>query len=402
MSLEKLPIELIHKIFNYLQTHDIFLSFYNINIYLNKILNIYDKYQLNFQTITMKNFNLTLDYINPCQVICLTLSNLDDTPGQFHLFLSLFSLKQFTSLQSLQLIQPTNPLDLNKILMDLSTLNSLRSLSIIHCQPSSVNQETFLILSSYLNQSKNLHRLYLSGTLNTIFEYNFLSSIQYLYFNDNIFNTITLQTLTTRMPYLKTLDTAITLNIKSIDSLLFINLTHLTMTIFINLNNSDLKILFHQMSSLKFLKIFANGKQWFNGHFWEESLPLNLQIFHFNFSTQSIYTNEQSIIETFQTSFWLEKKSWYVMLDYQINPTMIHLYSLPYCDTQFYYRPSMDPSHQFRSSIAIPKSYLDNVTKLTVDLSTLITEVKRIIYIEKKKNYLNIYINIFFLVKFII
>jgi len=62
------------------------------------------------------------------------------------------------------------------------------------------------------------------------------------------------------------------------------------------------------------------------------------------------------------------------MLDYQRNSTMTHLYSLPYCDTQFYYRPSMDPKRKFRSSIPIDKPYLNNVTKLTVDLSTLLTE----------------------------
>jgi hypothetical protein len=127
------------------------------------------------------------------------------------------------------------------------------------------------------------------------------------------------------------------------------------------------------MLSLVFFKIIANGKQWFNGHFWEECLPINLQIFQFNFCTQSIYINEQIIFETFQTSFWMNKKHWYVMLDYQMNPTMIHLYSLPYCDTQFYYRPTMNPNRKFRSSI---KSNMNNVTKLTVDLSTLITEVK--------------------------
>ncbi|CAF4402457.1 unnamed protein product, partial [Adineta steineri] len=59
---------------------------------------------------------------------------------------------------------------------------------------------------------------------------------------------------------------------------------------------------------------------------------------------------------------------------YQMNPTMIHLYSLPYCDIQFYYRPSMNPSLKFRSSISNNESYMDKVTRLTVDLSTLITE----------------------------
>jgi hypothetical protein len=36
----------------------------------------------------------------------------------------------------------------------------------------------------------------------------------------------------------------------------------------------------------------------------------------------------------------------------------------------------MDPNRQFRSSIPINKPYLNNVTSLTVDLSTLITEIK--------------------------
>ncbi|CAF1434923.1 unnamed protein product, partial [Adineta steineri] len=53
---------------------------------------------------------------------------------------------------------------------------------------------------------------------------------------------------------------------------------------------------------------------------------------------------------------------------------MMHLCLLPYSDTQFYYRPSMNPSLKFRSSISNNESYMDKVTRLTVDLSTLITE----------------------------
>jgi hypothetical protein len=385
VSLDRLPIELIHKILNYLQTYDIFISLYNINTYINTIINTHDRYQLNFQSITRSNFDLILRYINPCQVISLTLSNMDDTPGQYQLFLSLFTVKQFLRLQTLRLIQPSNPIDLNQILTDLHTLDSLQSLSIIHCQPTSVNQQTFLILSSFLSSSTSLRRLYLSGTLNTLFEYRFLSSINHLYFNDNIFNTIPLQTIITRMPYLKSLDTAITSKINSIHLPSLIHLTRLTLTIFIEMKNSEMKILLHPMSSLLFLRIIANGKQWFNGHFWEECLPLNLRIFQFNFCTQSIHINEEIIFETFQTSFWMHRKHWYVILDYQMNPTMTHLYSLPYCDTQFYYRPTIDQNRKCRSSIPIKTSYLENVTKVTIDLSEFVTEVK-FLYKLRRKN----------------
>jgi len=394
--LDKLPIELIHNILNYLDSHDIFISLYNISRYINAILTAYDRYKLNFQSITMSHFYVNLHYINPYQVISLTLSNMDDTPGQFQLFLSLFSIKQFTCLQSLQLIQPPNPIVFNTILKDLHTFDSLKSLAIIHCQPSSVNHETFVFLSSFINTSKSLCRLYLSGALNSIFEYNLISSISHLHFNDNIFNTISLPTIVSQMPHLNSLNTSITspMNYNYLPSL--IHLTRLTITIFIHMKNSDLKILLNKLSTLTFLKIIANGKQWFNGHFWEQCLPLTLRTFQFNFCTQSIDINEQIIFETFQTSFWLDIKHWYVMLDYQMNPTMTHLYSLPYCDTQFYYRPLMDSTRKLHSSIPINKPYLNKVTTLTINLSTLITEVNIISIQNKTAKYLFDYFSVIY------
>jgi hypothetical protein len=162
------------------------------------------------------------------------------------------------------------------------------------------------------------------------------------------------------------------------------------------LKNSDLKILLNKLSTLTFLKIIANGKQWFNGHFWEQCLPLTLRTFQFNFCTQSIDINEQIIFETFQTSFWLDIKHWYVMLDYQMNPTMTHLYSLPYCDTQFYYRPSMDSTRKLRSSIPINQPYMNKVTTLTINLSTLITEVKILSIQNKTTKYLFDYFSVIY------
>ena len=109
-------------------------------------------------------------------------------PGQFQLFFSVFSIKQFIHLESLQLIQPLNPLNLNRILLDARQLNFLQVLSILHCQQSNVNQETFVILASLIDDSISLRRLQLSGTFNTLFHYQFSSTVKHLYFNNNIFN----------------------------------------------------------------------------------------------------------------------------------------------------------------------------------------------------------------------
>ena len=380
VSFERLPIELIHQIFHYLHTDEIFQGVMNLNHSLDRIVHTYDRYQLNFQSIERTRFGFILQHIHPSQVIALTLSNVDETPGEFQLFLKRFSLRQFFRLQSLRLIQPSNPTDLNGILVNLHTLASLRSLAILHCSSSSVNAQTFDILSSFLQSSTSLQRLSLSGTVNDLFEHSFHSSIDHLYFNESIFNTIPLSIITTRMPFLKSLDTAITLKSNPIQSSpSFNHLTRLILTIFIEMKPTNMNNLLESLSKLTFLKLIANGQQWFNGQFWEDSLPENLRTFQFNFSAQAMEINEDnSLLKTFQTDFWLHQKHWYVMLDYQMNSTMIHLYSLPFCDAHFYYRPTMDLTRTFRSSIPLEKSYLDHVTLLTVDLSTLINEVRLI------------------------
>ncbi|CAF0953166.1 unnamed protein product [Adineta ricciae] len=374
----QLPIVILHRVLNYLDSYDIFYSLYHLNIRLDEILNSYNQHRLDFQSISMSKFDFILERINPGKVISLTLSNMDDTPGQFRLFLKSHSLAQFQHIESLQLLQPSNPIDFNEILLQLQANQTLKSLSILHCPSSAVNPQTFQLLSSFINNSQTLQRLYLSGTLNSLFEHQFTSSINHLYFNDNIFNTISLSTITSRTPHLNSLDTAITHKLQSHPLPFLDHFTRLTLTIFIDMPKFDMENLLKHTPRLVFLKLIANGKQWFNGQFWEQCLPATLKTFQFNFCTQMNNLNEERILDTFQTSFWIDVKHWPVILDYQMNPTMLHLYSLPFCDTQFYYRPSIDSNRQFRSSIPTDRAYMRNVENLTIDLSTLLAETKNL------------------------
>ena len=200
LSFDQLPVELIHKILHYLQYHEIFFSFDNISTRMNDILNVYDRYRLNFQSIDMSHFYITLHHMKPEQIISLTLSNMDDTPGQFQSFLSEFSIKEFVRLECLELIQPTNAHHLNAILRDLSGLETLKSLSIVHCPPSSVNQQTFEHLTTFLRRSTALRSLHLTGALNNVFEYPFHSSVYALAYIQNVFNTTPLTTILSPMP----------------------------------------------------------------------------------------------------------------------------------------------------------------------------------------------------------
>jgi hypothetical protein len=124
--LDFVPVELFHIIFDFLWAHDIFYSFFNISDYLDGILLSYDHYCLNFQSILKKHFDLVCRYIQPHQVISLTLSDSDDTPRQSQLFLSFFSMNQFIRLRALTLIEIDG--QSQSLFSDLHELESLISL----------------------------------------------------------------------------------------------------------------------------------------------------------------------------------------------------------------------------------------------------------------------------------
>jgi hypothetical protein len=101
--LDNLPVELIHHLLSYFSAHEIFYTFTNVTSYINAVLAAYSNYKVNFKSITKTNFDLTCQHIIPDQVISLTLSDDEETPGLIELFLSRFQINQFTRLQSLRL-----------------------------------------------------------------------------------------------------------------------------------------------------------------------------------------------------------------------------------------------------------------------------------------------------------
>lgn len=377
LCFDQLPVELIEKILHYLDFWEILHSFGNINRRLNEILLKKTRYEVNFKSISLSNFCRSLNLIEPAKVVNLCLSNDEETPGAIETFLSNHSLNRFENLEELYLIQPEDPMVLNRILVEISFLNNLKQLSIVHCQPASVNSETIRLLSEYLDRSKSIIRLNLSGAWNSLFETNFHSTIEEFYLNDNVFNTISLITIISRMKHLKSLETSVTINLdwKNMETLT--NLTRLNLTFFISMSNDDLGHFFARFPSLVDLKLVANGANYFDGNLWEKVLPKHLKKFQFNFSARSNELSKQFTFETFQSEFWLNVKRWHVIFDYQMNPTMVHIYSLPYCDKQFYYRPSIDLDRHFRCSAPTSRFYMKNVTKLTLDLSALVTEVNQ-------------------------
>jgi hypothetical protein len=127
-QLDYLPVELIHHLLNYFTAHEIFYTFINVTPYLDAVLVAYSNYKVNFKSITRINFDLVCQHITPDQVIALTLSDNEYTPGLMELFLSRFQIDQFTRLQALQLIE-IGPDFWENIMTKLVQLKNVRAFS---------------------------------------------------------------------------------------------------------------------------------------------------------------------------------------------------------------------------------------------------------------------------------
>jgi hypothetical protein len=127
---DSLPVELIHHLLTYFSAHEILYTFTNVSLYVDAVLFTYRYYCINFKSISRSNFELVYQRIKPDQVIALTLSDDEDTPGLVELFLSRFQIIQFTGLQSLILIE-VGPDYWENIITKLMELKNLRSFRFI-------------------------------------------------------------------------------------------------------------------------------------------------------------------------------------------------------------------------------------------------------------------------------
>jgi hypothetical protein len=102
--LNGLPIDIIHILFSYFYAHEILYSLSNISVRFDAAIVTYLFYHVNFQSIRHSDFIRICRCIKPHQVITLTLSDEPNIPNQSQLFLTRFSIEQFSRLRMLRLI----------------------------------------------------------------------------------------------------------------------------------------------------------------------------------------------------------------------------------------------------------------------------------------------------------
>lgn len=372
--LDTLPVELLYHIFNFIETNTILLSLRYVSKRFYVISNVYNQYKLNLSSCRKHHFYHLCHIINPLNIISLTLSDDDRTPGQIGVFLSYFNFQQFHCLRSLTLLAIDDS-NLNVILKDLSSL-SLISLTIKSRSILTWTQQTLSCLSTVLEQS-SLKAFTLSIWCFEIHDFIWPNQCDIIYLQ--ISNRITIEqycTILERCLFLQTLiikdvlwnDADITI------STIYRQLKSLTLED----NRMDMYKLEEFLSltpSLNYLKVIGMAYL-IESYRWEKILRrklLNLDKFEFYFlSWKNVnynFSDIESLIQPFQTSFWLESKQWFVNCDYIINPTEVILYSIPICKPYFqYHEPSNKISCSNFTKNNTNENLMDNVSQLRLNL----------------------------------
>jgi hypothetical protein len=380
-----LPVELIFRIFRHLDAQTIVRSFRIVCKRFYTIVNVYDEFNLNFNSILKSDFHCLCNLVQPKHVKSLTLSDGDETPGQIGYFLSRFRIKQFTQLRSLTLIE-IDECHLNIILKDVNKL-VLDSLSVDSKQDYSENTISTDDLSSVFS----------------------LSSLRKLDFNIPNFDMskivwpieCTIQHLEI---YCRTLDEYcnIIYHLPNLRTLVVeqLDTNHIDVTMpelgnmepcyqlfsltfkYCSIDMNVLEVLLSLTPSIEYLQLMrsvdlhgfiSHVPQW--EKFVETILPsLNKFEFFLTESQQFVAppVNIDQLIAPFRTSFWTETKRWLVSCDYIECPRTFILYSPSVFDPQFEYAFQ---SKQIWRSTSTPtinnKIIMDGVRKLRLDLTNV-------------------------------
>ncbi len=389
-SLDTLPVEVVHKIFGYLDTRTIVRLLRCVCKRLYTIVNTYDRFNFDFNSILKSDFLFICNYIQPKNVISLTLSDDDETPGQIQYFLSLFRVSYFTQLHSLTLIE-IDDCYLSIILKDIKTclLNSLTIHSQRDYSQNNTNSNDFSSVISLLTLRKldlKLPNFDLSTLLWPV-----ECRIQHLEIDcrtlDQYYNIVR------HLPNLKVFVVG-QLDEKMNDGTIakpddlesFRQLYCLTLK-YCNIDMIILELILSVAPSIKHLKLMrsidldvftSNLTRWEN--FVKSKLLLLNQFEFFLLDNQQFFfvnppstpVDTELIITPFRTSFWIETKKWFVICDYIISPRTIILYTPSFFDPQFeYFYQSKQISRSTSLSTMNNTIILDGVRKIRLDLENI-------------------------------
>ncbi|CAF4457327.1 unnamed protein product [Rotaria sp. Silwood2] len=389
---EALPIEIIHRIFNYLDVETILFSIRCMSKQFYYAANIYDRYELNFLYMFKSDLPVIARIINPKNIISITLSDELQTNNQIELFFSHFRIDQFIQLRSLKLTK-VQASDLNKF-KNHTMQCLLRTFSI---SLDRLHLNTHMSLMSSILSNHNLQKFEFKGFSDSISELQWPNQCSLKHVIIYECHWKTLYTIISHLPYLQTLiinklrkyssDNCVAMNdlTSNLTSLLLNNCTGIKM--------NDVETLLSQLPVLKHLRLLfprcEPNSGLFDGYRWEKFIRTKLSLlnnFEFSFDVLKRFNSNdvttESLIASFRTQFWLKDKNWFIKCNLQeeIVGEVFHLYSIPLFKKYVTYPEYQNAIQHSTSNIA------DNNATIIVNTSELSLDLDKMIFNESQQN----------------
>ena len=333
---ESLPNEIIIECFRYFHGVDLLLSFDQLNYRFNQLVRAIQRLFIDFTDANLLKFNKFCAVLssNPelnDQIYSLELSN--RSMCEIHLFLSRFSLDQFTNLRSLTLIEAQEH-DEQQLQANHSAMSGLFSLKLLDYKKDGISNwisTLDILMQTEYNFGVCLQKLTIQDCNHAKFQQILKKAIHLTYLEINLFTGMRLSENDLKYPH---------------KNLIKLKIRDLRQTI------GDLKIILHFTPRLQNLSVCQfDCREIMDGRQWEQMindfLP-NLKVFQFNFAYQRSLQNE-TIYEQFQSDFWTREHQWYT--ECLLYKYFIVIYTIPYLAERYTLLSTMDRySHRILSN----------------------------------------------------
>ena len=352
-TLPDLPVEIIHRIFDSLDGTAVLLSVRNVCQRLRATVDTYHRFELDLTTISKRRFHQLLARIHPQHVTALTLNDVDDTPGQIGLFLSLIDIGLFTQLRSLSLKRINGPhlcLFLEHARRCSLTSLTVDSLSLELSDRERIGEH----LSSIIGQSTFLRlRLQSDGNCNLVDELTWPAECKLQYLKLLFVTKVQMRDILLHAPDLQTFDLGIPMGSmfhRWSDATEIFLPSHSRLT---SLFIADFDPIQTILSCLRFtpalrhLKMISTNYNWPEECQLEELIKTNLPAlekleFYSSFCRNPSEPGGEAkldqLISPFCTSFWTEEKRWMVRCNWFLTLHVVELYTVPICASRYLHR----------------------------------------------------------------
>ena len=378
-SMERLPVEIFHRIFDNLDIETIFFSIRPVCRLFRSIVQNYDRLDFHSKIISKTRFDVLCRFISPQNIRSLTLYNNEQIPDQISSFVRQVRLQQLTRLHSIRLFG-IDEFQLNYLFKRID-LNLIKLFSIQINKYDNRRRKTSVNYLSTIVKQSNLRNLHLNIQNNRISDIEWPStcSIQCLTLDREISfdNLVKLFSCSPELHRLTVKDRFSRLIKKQILRSSFPQLTSLILEE-VDVTIDQLESFLLLTPSLISLKLLGRCEI-FDGKRWEDFIQRNLpHLNQFQFDISCSTTDEQSredlelVIQSYRSPFWIEYKKWFVTgkLDLQ-DSHHYQIYSIPMCKSSFEINFNLDKIFFSTSNDVL---MIENISQLTLQLEKDLSE----------------------------